>query len=165
MFEMWLHFLFAYLVVLAPAFAYWRWRLRRRTQSFSRRQTSILVVGFWLSPLLPYGVVEVQTAFWQPLLRPAISAALQADGEHAGYKNCKVLLIGPGFANVYVVTEVSPGLPDKPYNAGLQFDLMLTRHSWHQEGDIGCIWSDGGNADGNVFAPYPTSEAYRTAKR
>lgn len=124
-----------------------------------------LLTAYWLCPLLPYAAVEVQTAIFQPLLRPAVSAALQEYGGHGRYKNCKVLLFAPWAASVYVVTEVSPGAPDKSYNAGLQMDLVLTRHGWSQDGDMGCVWSDGGNADGNVFPPYPTDEAYRTAER
>ena len=165
MLEMVLYILGAYLFVLAPAFAFFRERLDRRKPSISRKHRMALLGAYWLCPLLPYAAVEAQTAILQPFLRPAISALLQEDGEHQRYKTCKVLLFAPWAASVYVVTEVSPGAPDKPYNVGLQMNFVLTRHGWHQEGDVNCVWSDGGNADGNIFPPYPTDEAYRTAER
>jgi hypothetical protein len=164
MFEMALYFLGAYLIILAPAFAFFRERLHKRKPNISRKQRLTLLAAYWLCPLLPYAVVEAQTIIFQPWLRPAIAAALRDDGEHERYKNCKVLLVMPWAASVYVVTEVSPGLPEKPYNAGLQMDLVLTLRGWRQQGAMGCIWSDEGNADGNVFPPYPTDEGYRTAK-
>ena len=165
MLEMAFYFVGVYLFVLAPAFAFFRERLVRRRPNISCKHRIALLGSYWLCPLLPYAVIEAQTAIFQPFLRPAIGAALREDGEHEQYKNCKVLLFAPWVASVYVVTEVSPKVPDESYNVGLQMQLMLTPRGWRQQGDIAAIWSDGGNADGNVFPPYPTDEAYRTAKR
>ena len=160
-----LYFLGVYLFMLAPAFAFFRESLDKHKTSISRKHRITLLAAYWLCPLLPYAAIEAQTAILQPFLRPAISSALQADGEHQRFKTCKVLLFAPWAASVYVVTEVSPGPSDKPCNVGLQMNLVLTRYGWHQNGDMNCVWSDGGNADGNIFPPYPTDEAYRTAER
>ncbi len=155
----------AYIVILGPAFFFVRAHIARRTPGLSATHRLFFFSLYWLCPLLPYAAVEGQTIVLQPLLRPAISAALREDGEHDRYKNCKVLLLTPWAAMVYVVSEVSPGLPEKPYNTGFTMTLVPTRHGWIKQGEMDCVWSDGGSADGNVFPPYPTGEAYRTAKR
>jgi len=155
MFDVAFYLLVAY-VILAVLFWFILKRLRRKV---------FLFVLYWLIPVMPYAVVEAQTDFGLQNLRPAISAGLQQDGEHSRFKDCKVLSLTPWVASVYVVSECSPGLPDKPYNIGLTMDLAPSRQGWHEIGEPNGIWSDGGNADGNIFPPYPTSEAYRTAKR
>ncbi len=162
MFEIWLYFLLVYLVVLAPAFAYLRWRTHRRTLSFSRRHVTILTAAYWLLPFLPYVAVEAQTVVFRPLLLSSVQAALKEDGDNSRFKTCKVLMFSPLGASVYVVT-VPEG---EHYNFGMTFTLLPTASGWKLDNEgIDCIWSDGGNADGNIFPPYPTSEAYRTAQR
>lgn len=155
MFEVAFYLLVAY-VILAALFRFIPKRLRRK---------AFLFALYWLIPVIPYAIVEIQTYFGLQNLRPGISVGLQQDGEHRRFKDCKVLLLTPWVASVYVVSECSPGLPDKPYNIGLTMDLAPSSQGWHEKGEPNGIWSDGGSADGNIFPPYPTSEAYRTAKR
>jgi len=131
-----------------------------------RRRRPVRLAPFALAvtllPWTPYAVVALQTAAFGPALRPYVITSFDTSGGMAGNPTrpllrYRVLSISPRLASVYVVQPC--GLDGKPGNCATVIDLKRTASGWDLD-DYSTIWSDCGNATGNIFPPYPEGQEF-----
>ncbi|MBI3945048.1 MAG: hypothetical protein HY321_03955 [Armatimonadetes bacterium] len=129
----------------------------------SRRSLAAAVAGtvtLALLPLMPYLVVESQSAAWGAGLRPIVAQALRDESMEADVVTLKVLRRGIMRIRVYVVSPCRNGYGEPGYVGGI-VHLVKRGGRWQHEGEYGCVWSDCGSADGNIFPPYAAQGDYR----
>jgi hypothetical protein len=108
-----------------------------------------------LLPLAPYVIVESQTAVLGPRLRAEVQRALRdIDGGNGEIHSLRVLSVRGGDVAAYVVSPCSPHLT-RGRRAASVIHLRNSEGGWRYTGDWETVWSQCGNADGNVFPPYP----------
>jgi hypothetical protein len=162
MFEVLLYLCVAYAGAIAMGFILWM-----RTRHARERRLRVIRYGYpvlLLAPLLPYAVVECQTAVLWPILSEPTRKALLDDGFSDRIVFHKVLLACPGWTKVYVVTpclsrESESYASDSGEYRGTVAWLVWRSRGWKIAGDPnysnwGAVWSDCGSASGNVFPPY-----------
>jgi len=107
-------------------------------------------------PFVPYAAVETQTALFGHGVTPAIRVTRMAEGEEDQVLFLRILWITPVSARVYAV------FPNAAAGGAGGFTYTLRRKSgrWVCEANEEVVWSDSGNADGNVFPPYFTGDEH-----
>lgn len=134
--------------------------LARRSRLFWQTVSGLFIVLLLLLPTMPYVMVEFKTRFYKAELLPAIHNALREIGSSEEIFSLKVLLINRKQAVVYVVTPCAEQKEaDATQYVAETIELLRTHNRWRFLGEYSCIWSDCGNADGNVFPPYPSGSA------
>lgn len=117
-----------------------------------------------ISPLIPYGVVEVQTATYKYELIPPTRKELRDQGFPDRLRAFKVLAISSNKARVYAVVPCDPSSKTSGYN-GVVLNLKRVSGRWQSNDNpdyaLDGVWSDCGNADGNIFPPYPSDGDYK----
>jgi len=145
------YLVFTYLIVFGAV------RLALRLVSLhlpvTRRVRGVTLAVLLPLPLVPYGVVAVQTAVYGPTLRQAVFACRK---EWMGEPDrpstvVRVLRVTPDTASVLVIIKNGPGLDQT--NGEVIHLLRAADGAWRFAGwDV--HWSSIGSADGNVFPPY-----------
>lgn len=103
-------------------------------------------------PVVPYLVVEGQTALFGAAMMPAVRQGLAEQGDAQQVLMVKVLYYSSKQTSVYVVTPAI-GLDGEPGALGQVMSLRRTSAGWaFVDGEA--VFADGGSADGNVFPPY-----------
>jgi hypothetical protein len=134
--------------------------LARRARLFRRTVSGLFTVLLLFLPILPYVIVEFKTFFYKDEILPAVRNALREIGSSEEIFSLKVLLVSRKQAVVYVVTPCTQQREaDATQYVAETIELLRTHNSWEFAGEYSCIWSDCGNADGNVFPPYPSGSA------
>ena len=136
--------------VVGP-WAYYVFR-RRRANMRARRTSWLVALAILLVPLLPYIAVEALTATLGRQLVTATQRSRDWAGNRAPVVSYKVLWAGPQEAHLYLVAPCDN--PPDEENAGYLFRLRRSGRTWSVVDTPECIWSDCGNAEGNVFPPY-----------
>ena len=134
-----------------------RWIARRQQWAAPGERIPLMACAlFLLFPFWPYARVTAQTVWHEKELRPAVQQSLvKADTDGTPIANFRVLTVTHRFARVYVV-QTDTGGPRSASNPGIGTVFVLSRtgtdwkYNYHRN-----VWSDGGNAEGNVFPPYP----------
>lgn len=152
MFLMTLYFIVSYSFVGTALLLLWR-RLR---SSNTHRWACVLL----LVPLVPYALVEVQTALFGRVLAPAARMALDRCSmcaePNTPILTQRVMKITPLSANVYVSMPCVGLYPQQKGKCGLILYLHKKNGEWaFEDGDWAAVWSDCGSAEGNTFPPYP----------
>lgn len=120
------------------------------------RNTIVLtavIFALFAAPLVPYGVVELQTRIYRnSLLQPtreAMSHMNLPGFQQSNIRNFKVLRKYPHSAIVYVVFTFD----DSEYDGSIAW-FTQSGKEWKYTGKWDVVWSDAGSAHGNVFPPY-----------
>lgn len=119
----------------------------------------VLAVAILLiMPLLPYGIVDLQTILYRQHLAAAVKQAMcnpmLCDFD---ITNLRVIRKWPRRAVVYVIVS---GRGESSECAGFTLELVRVDGQWRPSENWDVIWADGGNAHGNVFPPYPSQGDY-----
>ncbi len=143
--------------VIAFAWIFGRAIAHRRIGAAFQEKVPLTACGlFLLFPFWPYAHVAAQTAWYEKELRPVVQQSLpEADTDGTPIANFRVLTVTRRFARVYVV-QTDTGGPRNADNPGIGtvFALSRTKTGWKYNYHRN-VWSDNGNAEGNVFPPYP----------
>jgi hypothetical protein len=114
----------------------------------------LALVGYFTLPIVPYIIVEAQTALFGRQAEAILSSQLAAEGDDPHIRMLKVLLVGYHYRQVYAVSPCD--CPKGNAYAGWTYDLRYTAHGWtggnQNDGEV--VWSDCGSADSYVFPPY-----------
>jgi hypothetical protein len=106
-------------------------------------------------PILPYLAVEARTAAHYRSLAPAVRQALRQDGGPDQFLYFRVLSSTAREARVLVVAECAPGSAARGKRMGLALEFRRQKRGWTWSGGGDTVWSDCGDASGNVFPPFP----------
>jgi hypothetical protein len=168
MFEVKIYLWVSYVLVFLAIAGLAGWMLCRGGK---RRAVLVMVaVGLLVLPLVPYGLVEGRTRIYADSLRPAVRQFMRDTRweEPIRIRDLKVLGISPRRATVYVVApcperDMEPGVDSDPCYCAYTVRLRKSRNQWEFIAwSDQLIWSDcGRRADGNIFPPYPSNNAYR----
>jgi hypothetical protein len=166
MLEVVLYFVVSYTIavlaarMLASRLASTRYAGVSRHAMTRKRCLRASLVGFiLLLPVQPYVAVAVQGVLFAKHLRPFVSAAVANSGYGPEIYELRVLAFDGLTARVYAVTQCNCFAPSSCRIGRVGIELLLTRHgdNWVTTDDPdSVVWTDCGNADDNVFPPFPS---------
>jgi hypothetical protein len=116
---------------------------------------ALLAMVLMLLPVIPYAIVEAQTALFMPPMAHQIRYGIAHSGimiNVSQIRQMKLLFITPCSAGVYILEGDSLNSDFCASYVGLRHD----KDGWTPNpGDWSTVWSDSGSAHGVIFPPYP----------
>lgn len=106
-----------------------------------------------LVPLIPYFVVGVETLMLGWTLKPAIESELHRAGDTDKVRTVRVLWPVWGGAHIYFIQDCG-GVGTIKGRTGATIDIVRKDGTWKMAGEPDFVWTDCGNAEGNIFPPY-----------
>lgn len=122
--------------------------------------TKALLVMVLVLPVIPYAIVEAQTALFMPAMAPRITEGISHSEimiNARQIRQMKLLFITPWSAGVYILEGDSLNSDFCASYVGLRHG----RRGWTPDPENwSTIWSDSGSAHGIIFPPYPGKGEY-----
>lgn len=159
------YFILTYLLAVLTIIALWLKVIARADyEKLKKRKRAVCLVAVILLilPSSPYIQVWIQTVLYAGVLTPTVNKALSINYDDKQILSLRVLSITETSAKVYVITPCSTS-PPLNQNRFVGQIINISKHNgqWQYMDDYDVVWSDCGNADGNIFPPYAAKGDYK----